>query len=95
MNDDDDDFMPSKSAQNRSNGRARSKSSRLGKSATSSKGADDDYDSTDEFTSGKLDRLTFEHDREDLWRNHVSGNSDDDFMYCFYDYAEALYCVLI
>lgn len=76
----DDDFMPSKKAQNRSKGCASSKSGRPSKSVASSKSADADYDSADDFMPGKLVQVTFGRNREDLWKPHVSENSDDDFM---------------
>ena len=46
----------------------------------SSKGADADYDSTDDFMLGKLVQVTFGCNHQDLWKAHVSENSEDDFM---------------
>ena len=76
----DDDFMPRKKAQNRSKGCASSKSVRPSKIVASSKGADADYDSADDFIPGKLVQVTFGRNGEDLWKNHVSKNNDYDFM---------------
>ena len=56
----DDDFMPSKRAQNRFKSRANSKSGRSSKSVASLKGADADYDFVDEFVQGKLVQITLE-----------------------------------
>ena len=58
--DNDDDFMPSKKAQDRSKGCASLKSCRSSKSVASLKGADADYDFVDEFVQGKLVKITLE-----------------------------------
>ena len=62
MKSNDDDFMPSKKALNRSKGCASLKSCRSSKSVASSKGADADYDFADEFIPVKLFQATFGHD---------------------------------
>lgn len=68
------------SCKNRSKGSASSKRSKVGKSVAPTKGVEADYDSADEFMTGKLVQVTFGRNREDLWKPHVSENSDDDFM---------------
>ena len=50
------------------------------KSVAPTKGADADYDSTDDFMLGKLVQVTFGCNHQDLWKAHVSENSEDDFM---------------
>lgn len=86
-----------------SKGDATCKCARSGRSAVSSKGTatckkwydNNDYDSADDFVEGKIVQVTFRPNCIDLFRNEVNDNSDDDFMYCCFGDAVALYCNLI